>query len=70
MIALVVILIRAGLGLDWEKLRKMSGAALRLSFIPCLVETITVAVLSHILFTAFIIDFPWDWAFMLGYICT
>ena len=61
-VALVVILMRAGLGLDPRALRKLSGMVFRLAFIPCLVETTTVAVASH-----FLLDFPWVWGFMLGF---
>ena len=61
-IALVVILTRAGLGLDPVALRKLSFAVIRLAFTPCLVETLTVAVASHLL-----LAFPWDWGFMLGW---
>ena len=35
----------------------------RLAFIPCLVETLTVAVASHLL-----LGFPWLWGFMLGFV--
>ncbi|KAL7641363.1 UNVERIFIED_CONTAM: hypothetical protein RMT77_008502 [Armadillidium vulgare] len=61
--ALVVILIRAGLGLDPVALKKLSYVVLRLAVCPCLVETTTVAVVSHLL-----LDFPWKWAFLLGFI--
>ena len=60
-IALVVILIRAGLGLDPVALKKLSFGVLRLAFCPCLTETMTVAVASH-----FLMGFPWIWGFMLG----
>ncbi|KAB7506620.1 Mitochondrial sodium/hydrogen exchanger 9B2 [Armadillidium nasatum] len=61
--ALVVILIRAGLGLDPEALKKLSYVVLRLAVCPCLVETITVAVVSNLL-----LGFPWKWAFLLGFV--
>ena len=48
-IALVVILMRAGLGLDPQALKKLSGMVFRLAFTPCLVETTVVAVFSHLL---------------------
>lgn len=35
----------------------------RLAFTPCLVETLTVAVASHLL-----LGFPWLWSFMLGFV--
>ena len=61
--ALVVILIRAGLGLDPDKLRRLSGMVFRLAFLPCLAESCTVALASH-----FILGLPWLWAFMLGFV--
>merc|ERR1712156_620748 len=62
-IALVVILMRAGLGLDPQALKKLSGMVFRLAFTPCLVETTVVAVFSHLL-----LGFPWMWGFMLGFV--
>ncbi|XP_071492549.1 sodium/hydrogen exchanger 9B2-like [Diadema antillarum] len=62
-IALVVILLRAGLGIDARALKKLSVVCLRLSFIPSLLEAIIIAVVSH-----FMLRFPWDWAFMLGFV--
>lgn len=47
--ALTIILIRAGLGLDLVKLRQLSGAALRLSTIPNTSEATTVAIMSKFL---------------------
>jgi len=60
-LALTVILTRAGLGLDIVKLRKLSWAVLRLAFLPCTAEIITVGIVSH-----FILGFPWKWSIMLG----
>lgn len=62
-IALTVILIRAGLGLDPVALRKLSFSVLRLAFAPCLVECLTVGVASH-----FLMGLPWVWAFLLGFV--
>lgn len=62
-IALTVILIRAGLGLDPVALRKLSFSVLRLAFAPCLVECLTVGVASH-----FLMGLPWVWAFLLGWV--
>ncbi|KAA0203922.1 Na+/H+ antiporter, 1-like, partial [Hyalella azteca] len=61
-VALVVILLRAGLGLDPKALKAMSLVVFRLACVPCLVETTVVAVVSH-----FLLGFPWLWGFMLGY---
>lgn len=62
-IALVVILLRAGLGLDPQALKSMSLVVFRLAFTPCLVETTVVAIVTH-----FLLGFPWLWGFMLGFI--
>lgn len=62
-IALVVILMRAGLGLDPQALKRLSGMVFRLAFTPCLAETVTVAIASH-----FLLGFPWMWGFMLGFV--
>ena len=59
--ALTIILIRAGLGLDPDKLKQLSLMVLRLAFLPCLTESCVVAVTSH-----FILGLPWLWAFLLG----
>nr|XP_023420100.1 sodium/hydrogen exchanger 9B1 isoform X4 [Cavia porcellus] len=61
--ALTVILIRAGLGLDPKALQQMKTVCFRLSFGPCLVEACSAAVFSH-----FIMDFPWQWGFLLGFV--
>ncbi|XP_064619907.1 sodium/hydrogen exchanger 9B2-like [Lineus longissimus] len=62
-IALVVILTRAGLGLNPIVLRKLSLVVLRLAFTPCLVEAVVVAIASHLL-----LGFPWPYGFMLGFV--
>lgn len=61
--ALVIILLRAGLGLDPAALKKLSGACFRLAFTPCTIECITVAITSH-----FLLGFPWLWGFILGFV--
>ena len=62
-VALVVILTRAGLGLDPVALKKLSWGVVRLAFLPCLVEAVTVAVASYL-----ILGFPIAWGFMLGFV--
>ncbi|XP_062598598.1 sodium/hydrogen exchanger 9B2-like [Saccostrea cucullata] len=62
-IALTVILIRAGLGLDPVALRKLSFTVLRLAFTPCLTECLAEAIASH-----FLLGLPWEWGFMLGFV--
>lgn len=49
-IALIVILLRAGLGLKKETLQKVGKNAIRMSFIPCLLEGFTVMFFAHLLF--------------------
>ncbi|VCX38568.1 unnamed protein product, partial [Gulo gulo] len=60
-IALSVILVRAGLGLDSKALKKLKGVCVRLSMGPCLVEACTSALLAHSL-----MGLPWQWGFILG----
>lgn len=62
-IALIVILTRAGLGLDPVALAKLSGVVIRLAFGPCLVESLVLAVTTH-----FILGYPWAWGFLLGFV--
>ncbi|XP_011747486.2 sodium/hydrogen exchanger 9B1 isoform X1 [Macaca nemestrina] len=61
--ALTVILIRAGLGLDPQALRQLKVVCFRLAVGPCLMEASAAAVFSH-----FIMKFPWEWAFLLGFV--
>ncbi|HPQ46438.1 MAG TPA: cation:proton antiporter [Clostridia bacterium] len=61
-IALIIILLRAGLGLRKDVLKKVGGAALRLSMIPCLLEGGMIMVMSIIL-----LDFSIAEAGMLGF---
>uniref|UniRef100_A0A8D2CNZ3 Solute carrier family 9 member B2 n=1 Tax=Sciurus vulgaris TaxID=55149 RepID=A0A8D2CNZ3_SCIVU len=62
-IALSIILIRAGLGLDSKALKKLKGVCIRLSMGPCLVEACTSALLAH-----FLMGLPWQWGFILGFV--
>jgi len=61
MIALVIILIRAGLGLDPTALKRLSGMVIRLAIIPSVVEASSMAVMSHCL-----LGLPWIWCILLG----
>ncbi|CAN7937187.1 unnamed protein product [Ixodes hexagonus] len=61
--ALILILIRAGLGLDATVLRNLGGACLRLTCCPCLVECAAVAVSAR-----FLLGFPWLWGTLLGFV--
>lgn len=60
-VALSIILVKAGLDLDPSVLNKMKSVCLRLTIIPCLVETTSCAVAAHLL-----LGFPWMWGFLLG----
>ena len=60
-IALAVILLRSGLGLDTDALKRLRFTVLRLAFGPCITEAVTVAVVSH-----YLLGLPWLWAFQLG----
>lgn len=62
-VAMIVILIKAGLGLDAGALKKLSFVVLRLAFAPCVTEAVTVAVVAH-----FLLGFSWLWGFLLGYV--
>lgn len=47
--ALIVILIRAGLGIDRESLKKIGNVALKMACIPCLFEGFTIMMVTHLL---------------------
>ena len=49
-LALIIILVRAGLGINKEDLIKVGGPAIRISFIPVLLEGFTIAFLAIRLF--------------------
>lgn len=61
--ALIVILIRAGLGISKTTLNKVGGPALRMSCIPGIVEGGVIIVVAH-----FLLNLPWLEAGMLGFI--
>ena len=60
-IAVMVILMRAGLGLDRDKLAKQGTVALRLGFLPALTEAIAISFLAVWLF-----KFNWLTGLLLG----
>ena len=62
-IALIVILFRAGLGIDRETLNRIGGPAIRMGFIPVIVEGAAVAAVSY-----WLLDLPLYAAGMLGFI--
>jgi len=59
--AVMVILMRAGLGLDRDKLAKQGSVALRLGFLPAITEAIAVSVIAMRLF-----QFDWLTGLLLG----
>ncbi len=63
LLALTVILLRAGLGLDLDALRRLPGPFLRLAFLPNLFEATTVAVVAMVL-----LDLPPLWGLLLGFV--
>lgn len=59
--AVMVILMRAGLGLDRDKLKQQGGVALRLGFLPAMCEAIAITVTTMALFR-----FNWATGLLLG----
>lgn len=62
-VALAIIMLRAGLGLDFAMLRKSSVSTLVLATGPCIGEATTIAVLANIMFPGM----SWPFCFMLGF---
>ncbi|CAG9119507.1 unnamed protein product [Plutella xylostella] len=60
-ISLVIILTRAGLGLDAGVLRKYYAAVLQLGLVPWLVECLAIGITTH-----YLLNLPWIWGFLLG----
>ena len=60
-LAVMVILMRAGLGLDRDKLKQQGSVALRLGFLPAICEAIAIAISAMILF-----QFDWATGLLLG----
>ncbi|RZF34445.1 hypothetical protein LSTR_LSTR016318, partial [Laodelphax striatellus] len=61
-VALSVILIKAGLGLDAGALLKLSFVVIRLALIPCVAEAFAAAFISH-----YLLGYPWIWGLCLGF---
>lgn len=61
--ALIVILIRAGLGIDRVSLKKIGNVALKMACIPCLFEGFTIMIITHLL-----LGFPLPICGTLGFI--
>ena len=62
-ISLVLILTRGGLSLDAGALRKLKFGIMKLAFLPCVCEGFIEGLIGH-----FILDIPWVWSFMLGFV--
>lgn len=60
-VAVMIILAKAGLGLDREKLEQQGSVALRLGFLPAGCEMVVVAIASWLL-----LDFDWPTGLLLG----
>lgn len=63
MFALLVILLKAGLSLDREKILGQGSVAVRLGFVPAVVEATVVAVTTHVIF-----GFDWITSWLVGWI--
>lgn len=60
-IALIIILIRAGLSLDFSELKRMGRPAIFLAFVPAIFELLTIGLLAPLFFNISYLD-----AFILG----
>lgn len=57
-----MILVRAGLGLDSDALRRLKFDILKLGVLPWLLESIAIGVLAY-----FLLDMPWSYGLALGF---
>lgn len=64
-IALVNIMLLAGMGLNLQELKQMSGIIAKLTIIPTIAEVVIITVASH-----FLLHLPWLWAVLLGLVIT
>ncbi len=62
-IALIIILLRAGFGIHMETLRKVGSSAVKMSFIPDIIEGLTVMFVSH-----YLLGLPLIEAGILGFV--
>ncbi len=62
-LALLVVLMKAGLGLDKDKILKEGSVAVRLGFLPAVIEAAVVAVA-----TRYIMGWDWYTAWLLGWV--
>lgn len=64
-VALVNIMLLAGMGLDLQELKQRLGTIAKLTFIPTVAEVAVIAVVGH-----FLMRLPWLWAVLLGLVVT
>ncbi|MFP4472494.1 MAG: cation:proton antiporter [Candidatus Omnitrophota bacterium] len=62
-LALIVILLRAGLGIEKDVLKKVGWVSVRMAFIPCIFEGASVVLIAR-----YLLSFSWPEAGMLGFI--
>ncbi|XP_039256548.2 sodium/hydrogen exchanger 9B2-like isoform X1 [Styela clava] len=62
--ALGIILGRAGLEVDKKQMYNLRWVVPRLSFLPCITEACSYGLFAH-----WILGLPWEWSFMLGFVC-
>ena len=60
-IALIIILIRGGLSMNFKQLKRLKFALLLLAFVPCILEGVVDGLLA-----TFWLQLPWQFAFTLG----
>lgn len=63
LLALIIILLRAGLGLDRKTLKRIGATAVKMSVVPGLFEGVTIMVLSRVF-----LDFTWAQGGVFGFI--
>lgn len=62
-LALIIILLKAGLGMDRQQLQRYGSVVMRLGFLPCLLEALAVALIVNIL-----LGWEFIFALLLGWI--
>lgn len=60
-VALVIVLVRGGLALNFKKLNHLKIAFVMLAFIPCVLEGTLEGIIA-----TFYLQLPWQWGFLLG----
>lgn len=59
--ALINIMLLAGLGVDLQPLKKLFRIIMQLTLLPTIAEVAALTVLSH-----FLLGMPWIWGVLLG----